>query len=398
VTRLETITWGDAAPLVEGGTLKPGTRLRFEKGLVELEMGGRGRMVVEGPADLEFAEPMRSILRHGRILMRVTEAGHGYRLETPKGAVVDLGTEFGVSVGDGGVETHVLEGEVEAIPDGGEKVLLKKNDALRFDGHGGERIAADRGSFYTSLPPEHSGAPRAIHWTLDGSAGEVRGFPEMDYGMKLRAMEAGRPPAAVPGVFGSAFAFDGKGGYAESDFPGIGGREPRTVSFWVKVPRDFSVFEGFGIVSWGQFEGTNHGGVWQVSINPLEDDGPVGHLRVGAHGGQIIGATDLRDGEWHHVAVVLYESSQADIGKHVLLYLDGELERISRRALREVNTRTDGAHHGVWLGRNVAYTGSAPDHRQGGFFRGEVDEVFIFGGALSHDEIRALKERNEMPR
>jgi hypothetical protein len=403
VTRLETITWGDAAPLTEGDKLQPGTRLRFESGLVELEMGGRGRMIVEGPADLEFADSMRSVLHRGRVLMRVTEAGHGYRLETPKGAVVDLGTEFGVSVGDDGVETHVLEGEVEAIPNGGGKVLLKKNDALRFDGTGGKRITADPGSFYTALPPQRAESPRGIHWPLEGAGlgrdtAEVRGFSEAGYDLNSRAMEQGSTPTEVPGVFGKAFAFDGKGGYAESDFPGIGGREPRTVSFWVKVPQDFNVREGFGIVSWGQFSGDNYGGVWQVSINPVEQEGPVGHLRVGAHGGQIIGETDLRDGQWHHVAVVLFEASQADIGKHVLIYLDGELEPISRRSLLELNTRTEDASHGVWLGRNITYNQSVPNHHHGGFFRGEVDEVFIFDTALSHDEIRELQTHNEMPK
>lgn len=216
--------------------------------------------------------------------------------------------------------------------------------------------------------------------------------------MVLHSMEEGDPPRATPGVFGSALSFDGKGGYAESNFPGIGGTEPRTVSFWVKVPEDFKVREGFGIVSWGQFAGANYGEVWQISINPLEDDGPIGRLRVGAHGGQIIGDTDLRDGRWHHVAVVLYQAGRPDIGKHVLIYLDGELEPISRRALRELNTRTEDASHGVWLGRNIVYNSSVPGHRHGGFFRGEVDEVFIFSGALTREEVRALKDRNEMPR
>jgi hypothetical protein len=82
----------------------------------------------------------------------------------------------------------------------------------------------------------------------------------------------------------------------------------------------------------------------------------------------------------------------------LLIYLDGELEPISRRALLELNTRTGNASHGVWLGRNITYTHSVPDHHHGGFFRGEMDEVFIFDAALSHDEIRTLKERNEMPR
>ena len=367
-------------------------------------MGGRGRMIVEGPADLELADPMRSVLHRGRILMRVTEAGHGYRLETSKGSVIDLGTEFGVSVDEHqGVETHVLDGEVEAIPDGGKKVLLKKNDALRFNGGNGERISADGGTFYTALPPVRAATTRVVHWPLESAAGdrdvaEVRGFDVPDCDMRFRAMDQGTVPAPTDGVFGKGLAFDGKGGFAESAFPGIGGREPRTVSFWVKVPKDFNPREGFGIVSWGQFEGTNFGGVWQIAINPLTEDGPIGHLRVGAHGGQIVGGTDLRDDRWHHVAVVLYQATQSDIGKHVLIYLDGELESISRRALQEVNTQVKGANHGVWLGRNVAYNVSEPMHHHGGFFRGAVDEVFIFEGALSHEEIRALMERNEVPK
>ena len=404
VTRLETLNWGDGTPVTAGKALAPGTRLRFYSGLVELDMAGRGKMIVEGPADLELAEPMRSVLHRGRILMRVTEAGHGYRLETPKGSVIDLGTEFGVAVDEHqSVETHVLDGAVDAIPQGGEKVRLGKNDALRFSGGSGERFQADGGEFYTALPPVRTDTSRVVHWPLEAAVGgrdraEVRGFNGADYDMMFRAMDRGEAPVPTTGVFGRALSFDGKGGFAESDFLGIGGQEPRTVSFWVKVPKDFNLLEGFGIVSWGEFDAPNFGGVWQVSINPLAEDGPVGHLRVGTHGGRIVGSTDLRDGEWHHVAVVLYQASQPDIGKHVLIYLDGELEPISRRALLEVNTRVDDASHGVWLGRNITYTYSEPKTLHGGFFRGAVDEVFIFAGALSHDEIRTLMERNEMPR
>jgi hypothetical protein len=403
VARLETLGWGDAPAMREGSAIKAGSRLRFESGLVELEMGGRGRMIVEGPADLEFVGAMESRLHRGRLLMKVTEAGHGYRVATPKGSVIDLGTEFGVSVGDDAkVETHVLSGEVEAIPDGGSKVLLRKNDALRFDGGAGTRFTTDGGDFYTALPPERKSTASVVHWPLESvdehiDRAEVRGFGPGSYDMLFQGMDGGKAPEPVRGKFGRAMSFDGKGGYGESPFLGIGGQEPRTVSFWVKVPEDFNIREGFGIVSWGQFEGENLGAVWQVSVNPLEDEGPVGHLRVGAHGGQIVGSTDLRDGKWHHVAVVLYEGSQPDIGKHVLLYLDGELEPISRRALRQVNTQIDRADHGVWLGRNVTYTQSEPEHHHGGFFRGAVDEVFIFRGALSQEEIRGVMERNEGP-
>ena len=404
LVRLENLRWAEGTSGAEGEGVRAGTRLRFDSGLVELDVEGKGRMIVEGPADLELAGPLRSVLRRGRMIMRVTPAGHGYRVETPKGVVVDLGTEFGVAVGEAEeVETHVIEGEVEAIPEGGRKVLLRKNDALRFSGGDGERFVADGGSFYTALPPARIGAPRMLHWPLEGASGgrdqaRVSGFGAGDFDLVLGSVEAGFPPSRVAGVFGGGLSFDGRGGFAESGFPGIGGQEPRTVSFWVKVPRDFSVDEGFGIVSWGEFGQRNFGEVWQISINPVEQEGPIGRLRVGAHGGQVVGVSDLRDGRWHHVAVVLYQASQPDIGKHVLLYLDGELEPISRRALQQVNTRVEGAAHGVLLGRDIARSPGATSSGNGGFFRGGLDEVFLFAGALSRDEIRALRDRNEPPR
>jgi hypothetical protein len=404
VRRLETVSWSGGTSLKEGAVLRKGSRLCIEGGLVELEMGGRGRMIVEGPADLEFVSGMESRLHRGRLLMRVNEAGHGYRVETPKGSVIDLGTEFGVAVGgDDRVETHVLSGEVEAIPDGGRKVLLKKDDALLFDGGNGTRFKTDGGSFYTELPPPRSGRPDWIRWPMESARegrdrAEVGGFGPGAYDMVFKAADEGGVPETVDGVFGSAAAFDGKGGHAESAFPGIGGQEPRTVSFWVKVPGDFSVREGFGIISWGSVGAADFGRAWQISINPLEKDGPLGRLRVGAHGGQIVGATDLRDGRWHHVAVVLYPASRPDIGKHVLIYLDGRLEPISRRALHELDTRIDGPAHGVSLGRNLSHQAGSVDHRHGGYFRGCLDEVFIVSGALGQDEVRQLMEKNGMPR
>ncbi len=61
------------------------------------------------------------------------------------------------------------------------------------------------------------------------------------------------------------------------------------------------------------------------------------------HEGQVVGDTDLRDGEWHHVAVVLYGGSLPNVGTHVMLYLDGDPEPVSRRSLREVKTKIEGS-------------------------------------------------------
>lgn len=400
--RQESAVWkdGSAAP----GILAARSRLQLSGGLVELQIADKGRMILEGPADLEFVSAGHSILWQGRVVMRVTESGHGYRLQTPGGSVVDLGTEFGVSVGaSGAVETHVLEGQVEATSAGGGKVILNKDDGLRFANGGAERITSGTGSFYTVLPPRHQASPSWVHWSFEGGSdmnvpGRSEGFEGASFSLKLAGLPPGSKPAPEPGVFGGGLSFDGMGSYAESEFKGIGGKAPRTVCFWVKVPADFSPSEGYGILSWGRFEPLNPGGTWQVSINPEAADGPIGRLRVGAHRGQVIGSTDLRDGKWHHIAVVMYPGSHPDVGKHVLLYVDGALDEVSQRALREIDTEIGNAEHGVWLGRNVSHDGRNDRPQSGGFFRGSLDEVFIFGAALSSEEIRQLMETNQVPR
>jgi hypothetical protein len=265
-----------------------------------------------------------------------------------------------------------------------------------------ERIVSETGSFYTVLPPQHPKRPAWVHWSFDESASaemtsEVSGFEGDFFGMKLLGIPPGLKPASEAAVFGKGLAFDGVGSFAESGFRGIGGKAPRTVCFWLKVPVDFSPDEGYGILSWGQFAQDNPGGTWQISVNPAPEDGPIGRLRVGTHRGQVIGSSDLRDGQWHHIAVVMYPGSHPDVGKHVLLYVDGSLDEVSQRALREIDTEVESAEHGVWLGRDVSFT-SASAHREGkGFFRGGLDEVFIVGAALSSDEVRALMKNNQVP-
>lgn len=382
-----------------GAELRAGDLLEVQKGLVEVRLGGRGTMIVEGPAKLRFKGAMRSELLDGRVLTRVTPSGRGYTIETPGGKVIDLGTEFGISVNGDEVETHVLSGEVKAIPSGENEVLLRKDEGLRFGKGTEERIPARPGSFYSSLPPVHGKEPPFVHWDMELDAdgrvsADAKGFNTPDVSLRGEALDQGSLPSTTEGMMGLAVAFDGKGGFMESGFPGVDGREPRTVAFWVKVPRDLAPMESFGILSWGDFQFDQPGAVWQISINPMSGDGPLGHLRVGTHGGFVVGSTDLRDDHWHHVAVVLYEAERPDIGQHVMLYLDGQKEEISSRTLGTVETEVSTANHGVWLGRNITYSGSAiQGHAHGRFFRGCLDEVYIFQAALSQQEILETMRR-----
>jgi hypothetical protein len=167
------------------------------------------------------------------------------------------------------------------------------------------------------------------------------------------------------------------------------------VAFWVKVPSDFRPQEGYAVVSWGSR--IQNGAAWQISVNPAEDEGPVGRLRVGVHQGPVVGSTDLRDDHWHHCAVVMYGGKGVDIATHVLLYIDGKLEPAARKAVMPVQTDTQSPlAHGVWLGRNLTKN-AAPQNKdafRGPSFRGGIDEVYIFDSAMNQTQIRQLMERN----
>lgn len=400
LTREESAQWDATSPARVGKTFTIGSNLKLVAGLIELQFGGNGTMIVEGPAELTIVNSRKAELRAGRLVMRVSDAGHGFRVETPSGSIIDKGTEFGVAVSaNGNVETSVIEGQIEAKPLGSKKVLLQSNESLHLNNGS---LRQDAGiSFYTSMPPRHSGIPDFIHWNLNDAnqtamQAHSRGFPHPESLILNKRNGASSSVASLPrattGVLGLGLSFDGKGSYSECDFRGIGGTDPRTVCFWVRVPSQFDVNEGYAMISWGHFLNNSHGSVWQISANPEAKDGPLGCLRVGTHGGQVIGSTDLRDDQWHHVAVVMYPGSHPNVGKHVFLYIDGRLDPVSQRSLREINTEVATASHGILIGRNVSQDHPSPT----GFFRGEIDEVFVIAAALSQSEVQHVMSQNQL--
>jgi hypothetical protein len=161
------------------------------------------------------------------------------------------------------------------------------------------------------------------------------------------------------------------------------------------VPRDSRPNEGYAIINWGTHQ---PGLAWQISVNPAAHEGPIGRLRIGVMESFVIGTTDLRDDRWHHCAIVMYGGHRPDAGTHILLYLDGELEPAARKAVGEIRTKISGDEaHNMWIGRNLNYSRPASPSALGRFFRGEVDEVFVFNAALDQEQIRSLMKSNRLP-
>lgn len=402
VARTESATWS-GEPCEVGGGLRRGQSVSLKKGLVEVKFRNGAVVVVEGPAEFEIRSKTEAFLHRGRAVARVPEQARGFVIDSPRGRLVDLGTEFGIAVGETGeTEVHVLEGRVEAELAGRSKpVELRTAEAMRVASNGTTWMAADETAFVTEMPPRAEDAPGFIHWTFDEGKGITarnsgRGLADEEAHLTLKSFSPeGAVPAWKPGVFGTALEFNGVSSFAECRYPGISGRQSRTIAAWVRVPADFREIEGYGMVGWGMV--SPPGRAWQLSANPLAADGAIGRLRIGASEGAVVGTTDLRDGKWHHVAAVMYGGARANTATHVLLYVDGNLEPASRKGVREIVTDTENAGHGIFAGRNIGYRGQPLNQMQGGaFFRGSVDEIFIVAAALSQEQIQTVMRENRL--
>ncbi len=105
--------WSGVAENMTVGALLPAGDVSLDAGTVELELFSGVSVVVEGPAEFSLVSPMRMHVLSGRVRAVVPEAAQGFILSTREGDVVDLGTEFAVSVTGERCDLHVIEGEVE---------------------------------------------------------------------------------------------------------------------------------------------------------------------------------------------------------------------------------------------------------------------------------------------
>ncbi len=98
------------------GRLVAGPILRLVKGQARIAFDDGATVELIGPAAFELVSADQGYLHRGRLQARVPPWAVGFRVKTPSALIVDLGTEFDVSVDDNGVTTvHVRKGQVEAF-------------------------------------------------------------------------------------------------------------------------------------------------------------------------------------------------------------------------------------------------------------------------------------------
>ena len=173
--------------------------------------------------------------------------------------------------------------------------------------------------------------------------------------------------------------------FATAPFAGLSKRTARTASLWVKVPQDAPLPEAGSMLAWP----VPAGGV-EIGWNRNPDLGALGALRTRAGRSVFAGTTPLRDGRWHHIAVVLNPGRRPD-GMQVHQYVDGRLEGGATKR----NGRRMIARSVVPSGSLATDTLSIGRGADGSRFRGEMDELFIADRVLAPQEIRQLMLRNQ---
>jgi hypothetical protein len=122
--------------LVLRGGLLPEGPLRLVAGEIEMLFASGGRVMIEGPAVFEPIADDALRLISGSVRCRCPRPGTELRVETPSGSVIDLGTEFAVSVADDDrMRVAVLEGHVQ-LDLATSSTLMREGEAVSVDPSG----------------------------------------------------------------------------------------------------------------------------------------------------------------------------------------------------------------------------------------------------------------------
>lgn len=131
-------------------------RVTFEAGAV---------VTLYAPAMMEVLSPMKGRAIRGKLAADVGDGAEGFTIETPQATVVDLGTVFGIDVGDeGATDVFVFKGAVDLHFDhqaGAEQVAppkrLTSGEAMRIDKGGTpSRIVSISSDRFSSHPDRSS--------------------------------------------------------------------------------------------------------------------------------------------------------------------------------------------------------------------------------------------------
>ena len=395
ITRVEPIAGGKVTSLRPGTRLKPGS-LIVADGQAQLEFLNGVQINLEGPAELRIRSDSMATLVSGKAAVRVPPGARGFVLSTPNAAIVDLGTEFAVSIGARGEsEVHVVEGDVDVSllgNDGNtltsERISEAKTVRIRRESAELERVDQpgmkipvihSQQSAPLSVTADYVSSVRAsrpvIYWRFET---RIDGKVPNEIGSRWagRIYSTADEPSAITirdGVARFASTVNGCRIEPEESVPGLN-RESFSIESWVS-PDCFHSATLVAVVP-----EKSAGPHLQLSLIELAYQTslvyPPGSFRflhrspAGSSGGfNLFSDSDCTPGFWHHIVAVKTPAGMK-------FFVNGKLVR----NVSEPTGSDNSAYH--------FFVGSLNESgaRQ---FSGAVDEFALYLRALREDEIQA---------
>ncbi len=195
-------------------------------------------------------------------------------------------------------------------------------------------------------------------WTLDGET--IRGNTVEDESAEFPGTITG-DPKVIRGAIGDALSFDGLVDLIRMTndifFPSVSMEAIVRPILGTRNP----IYDkyNYGI----QLTESNQGGIWiRADTEDAAKQWPSAYTNF------------PRDGQWHHVVGV------AEDQENVRIYLDGEL-KTTTPAPDSISLA-----YGAQVKPSIAYT----QHLGGIWYEGDIDEVAVYEGALSHIDVKRL--------
>ena len=198
------------------------------------------------------------------------------------------------------------------------------------------------------------------HWKFDDGEGAVA----VDSSGNGNDGIINGDPQWVDGIIGGALEFNGDDYVNCGNGPSLQIQDAITMAFWFQVEAFQNTWEGFMAKGDDSYRASRGGG-----------DGDATHMgisgtSVGGGNGWFNGTVIVTGGQWHHMAAV-YDGAEGRI------YIDGVLDANSP-GTGQINI----SDYDFYIGENAQQTGR--------FFHGLLDDVRIYDGALTEEEIQAV--------
>ncbi len=353
-------------------SMEAGSTLLLRQGIIELTFSSGVNTIIQAPAKVTLIDESHVEIHYGRAWFDNEVKVENFRATTPKLKALDLGTVFGIIADKTeNHELHVFEGKVEATTTHGnlEKTTLKESTAVITTPSGGlSTIPFNRDLFYTKLPETIP----YLHWNFDQeSLSDIATTGNQLLASQITTMPM-RTANQIDGKYGKAFSFTTRSGPLVTSWQGVAADAPRTISCWIK----YSARNPSGaIVEWGIPE--SNSAKWRITLNPeVQNEGGVrGAIRTEFGNGYVIGSTDLRDDQWHHI-VSVYDGSGKGSPRSIKHYIDGKLEPVSAYQANVINTTLNKSKSQPCL--------------IGNRFKGAIDDLRIYQGVLPANAIPGI--------